>query len=396
MLAGTVNDSAVNDESDYKTKLQFSADPPQLFTNTNAAGRLAIQFDNRVSMKKSRSRKSVSKADDGKLRLQKLLAQHGHGSRRSCEEFILDGRVEVDGQVIKKLGSRVDPEKQKVTLDGERIIQPRLEYFMLNKPPGVVSTAKDPTGRIRVIDLIKTKNRVYNVGRLDKSSEGMILVTNDGDLANKLTHPRYGVEKKYLVTVVGRPSLQQLNQLKRGIYLAEAFVQVANVRVKKKLRDSTTLEIVLDEGRNREIRRILARIGHKVTELKRVAIGPLTLGDLPTGSHRRLTPAEVKLLMRFASGATVKRKPAKRSSRNKAVNLSDERKPGFRKGKVAGKKKATKRKSTKRKSTKRKSKGRKKAKVSLGRAKGRLEGRTTKKRALKKSSKSGVRKKRSR
>ena len=177
---------------------------------------------------------SNSSADDGKVRLQKLLAQHGHGSRRSCEEFILAGRVEVDGQVIKKLGTQVDPDKQKVTFDGERIIQPRLQYFMLNKPPGVVSTAKDPTGRLRVIDLIKTNTRVYNVGRLDKSSEGLILVTNDGDLANRLTHPRYGVEKKYHVLVAGRPTTQQLSQLQRGVYLAEAFVQVSNVRVKKK------------------------------------------------------------------------------------------------------------------------------------------------------------------
>ena len=328
-------------------------------------------------MKKSQPKKSKSKVDDAKVRLQKLLAHHGHGSRRSCEEFILEGRVEVDGQVVKKLGTRVDPEIQKVTLDGERIIQRRLEYFMLNKPPGVVSTAKDPTGRVRVIDLIKTKTRVYNVGRLDKSSEGLILVTNDGDLANRLTHPRYGVEKKYMVTVAGRPTMQQLNQLKRGIYLAEAYVQVANVRVKKKLRDSTVLEIILDEGRNREIRRILARIGHKVTELKRVAIGPLALGDLPTGSHRRLTAAEVKLLLRFASSA--ERKPAKRKVKKKSVRRSDDRKSTFGKRKKSGKKKTVR--GRKKKST-----------VSAGRAKGRA----TKKRALKKSSKSGVRKKRSR
>ena len=318
-------------------------------------------------MKKSPAAKSRKTSDDGKIRLQKLLAQHGHGSRRSCEEFIVEGRVEVDGRVVKKLGTRVDPEKQKVTLDGERIIQPRLQYFVLNKPPGVVSTAKDPTGRLRVIDLIKTNTRVYNVGRLDKSSEGLILVTNDGDLANRLTHPRYGVEKKYHVMVAGRPTVQQLNQLKRGIYLAEAFVQVSNVKIKKKLRDSTMLEIVLDEGRNREIRRILARIGHKVTQLKRVAIGPLALGDLPTGSHRKLEASEVKKLKRFASSA--KSKPAKRKVKKKSVKQnSDDRNSPF----------------SKRKKAKKKSRSRKAANASLGRAKGRAN----KKRAPKKSSKS--------
>ena len=317
-------------------------------------------------MKKSPPKKSRKSSDDGKVRLQKLLAQHGHGSRRACEEFILEGRVEVDGRVVKKLGTRVDPEKQKVTLDGEQIILRRLEYFMLNKPPGVVSTAKDPTGRVRVIDLIKTTTRVYNVGRLDKSSEGLILVTNDGDLANRLTHPRYGVEKKYHVMVAGRPTLQQLNQLKRGVYLAEAFVQVSNVKIKKKLRDSTMLEIVLDEGRNREIRRILARIGHKVTQLKRVAIGPLALGDLPTGSHRRLEASEIKKLKRFTS--TSKGKTAKRKVKKKSVKRSDDKTPFGRK------------------KSKKKVRGRKSATVSMGRAKGR----TKKKRALKKSSKSSI------
>ena len=308
---------------------------------------------------------SNSSADDGKVRLQKLLAQHGHGSRRSCEEFILAGRVEVDGQVIKKLGTQVDPDKQKVTFDGERIIQPRLQYFMLNKPPGVVSTAKDPTGRLRVIDLIKTNTRVYNVGRLDKSSEGLILVTNDGDLANRLTHPRYGVEKKYHVLVAGRPTTQQLSQLQRGVYLAEAFVQVSNVRVKKKMRDATLLEIVLDEGRNREIRRLLARIGHKVRELKRVAIGPLALGELPTGSHRMLTSAEIKLLKRFAS--ETKKKPARKATQKKKAVKRLEGSP-----KNLGRKKKSSRKKSRKKT------------ASVGRARGRVKDSTPSKNSKKK------------
>ena len=145
------------------------------------------------------------------------------------------------------------PPNRFVFVDGERLQETRLQYFMLNKPPGVLSTVSDPSGRLRVVDLINTDMRVYNVGRLDKSSEGMILVTNDGDLANLLTHPRYGVSKTYQVLVRGVPSRDILSQMKKGVYLAEAKVQVANVRSLKKTQDGCWLEIVLDEGRNREI-----------------------------------------------------------------------------------------------------------------------------------------------
>ena len=265
-------------------------------------------------MKKSRNQsKKILDSKDNRIRLQKVLADHGRGSRRVCEEFILEGRVEVDGRPVTKLGTKVDPETQKITLDGERLIPQQLQYFMLNKPPGVVSTAKDPSGRLRVIDLIKTNRRVYNVGRLDKSSEGLILVTNDGDLANRLTHPRYGIEKKYHVLVKGRPSREDLATLKKGMYLAEAKVQVQNVRVRKNLKDRTWLEIVLDEGRNREIRRILAKIGHKVIQLRRVAIGPLVLGDLPVGTHRQLTPQEVKKLKKATTEVVRKPRNARKS-----------------------------------------------------------------------------------
>ena len=239
-----------------------------------------------LNMAKKKKIESDKKSVAVPQRLQRVLASAGIGSRRECEQLITEGRVEVEGQIVIELGTKVDPDSQKIRVDGQRLKMPRLQYFMLNKPPGVVSTAQDPAGRVRVVDLIKTKERVYNVGRLDKSSEGLILVTNDGDLANKLTHPRYGVEKRYLIHVVGKPSRETMEQMKRGIYLAEAKVRVSNVKVKKSLKDSTWLEIVLDEGRNREIRRILARLGHKVTRLRRVAIGPLNLGELPLGAHR--------------------------------------------------------------------------------------------------------------
>ena len=257
------------------------------------------------------------------MRLQRLLAQAGFGSRRQCEELITEGRVQVDGQIVDTLGVRVHVEKQKVMVDGVRVKPIRLQYFAVNKPPGVVSTCSDPAGRMRVIDLINTDQRVYNVGRLDKSSEGLILVTNDGDLADRLTHPRYGVEKTYSVTVAGRPHVEELRSLEGGVYLAEGLAKVSSVRIRKRRKQSTDLQMVLTEGRNREIRRLLAKLGHKVTRLQRVAIGPLHLDGLPVGGHRRLDHAEVEALKRateFGSQAKRGRKPATKRSRVTSVH----------------------------------------------------------------------------
>lgn len=234
------------------------------------------------------------------MRLQKALALSGFGSRRDCEAMITEGRVEVDGEIITRLGSTADPQEQVIRVDGQKLNLPRYRYFMLNKPTGVISTASDPAGRIRVIDLIDSDQRVFNVGRLDKSSEGLILVTNDGELANHLTHPKYGVYKTYQVQVAGLPDIKQLNQLKRGIHLAEGIAKVADIRIKRTQKSTTELILVLDEGRNREIRRLLASIGHKVLQLRRIAIGPLKLGELPTGAYRELTKLEVSKLWEVA------------------------------------------------------------------------------------------------
>ncbi|MGI9518191.1 MAG: pseudouridine synthase [Pirellulaceae bacterium] len=270
--------------------------------------------------KRKKSSRGASRADGHEpetVRLQRFLAQAGLGSRRECEELIAEGRVTIDGKVVQTMGVRVDAEKQKVLLDGTRVKPTRLQYFMVNKPPGVLSTCSDPAGRMRVIDLINTDQRVYNVGRLDKSSEGLILVTNDGDLANRLTHPSYGVKKTYLATVAGNPRLADLQLLKRGIRLAEAVARVAEVRIKKRRRDSCDLIIVLEEGRNREIRRLLAHIGHKVTRLRRIAIGPLQLGELPPGHNRRLEYAEIVALKQASS-----RQRRARVSRHQPVESS--------------------------------------------------------------------------
>jgi 23S rRNA pseudouridine2605 synthase len=237
----------------------------------------------------------------GPQRIQRILAAAGHGSRRECEELITTGRVEVDRQVITHLGAKADPGSQEIRVDGQRLANSQPVYYLVNKPVGVVTTNSDPAGRPRVIDLVPDRNRVFPVGRLDLSSEGLIIVTNDGDLANQLTHPRYGVEKTYEIEIAGRVEPAQFAKLKSGVHLAEGFARVVSVFVKKQRPQSTLLEMVLAEGKNREIRRILARVGHKVLRLKRTAIGPIKLADLPKGTYRLLSRQEVQSLRENAS-----------------------------------------------------------------------------------------------
>jgi len=237
-------------------------------------------------------------------RLQKVLAAAGLGSRRECEELILAGRVDISGTVVTELGTRVDPDRQPIRVDGVRLPQPKRVYYALNKPAGVVCTNRDPSGRPRAIDLIPGKHeRLFAVGRLDLHSEGLILLTNDGELANRLTHPRYGVQKTYRVVVAGHPSREVMVTLRQGVHLAEGLARVAGVRIKGRQKQSTVLEMVLKEGRNREIRRVFARVGHKVLRLVRIGIGPLRLGDLPVGEHRRLSRKELDALRRAAREA---------------------------------------------------------------------------------------------
>lgn len=244
-------------------------------------------------------------------RLQKVLSAAGIASRRDAEELILEGRVQVDGEVVRELGTRVDRMRQEIRVDGEPLPRPKLAYFAVHKPVGLVSTMNDPSGRPRVIDLLPPSlGRLYNVGRLDLGSEGLILVTNDGDLANRLTHPRHGVEKTYQVEVAGTPAREVLQTLEKGVYLAEGKAKVKSARIKSRRKQSTLLEIVLTEGRNREIRRLLARMGHKVQRLIRIAVGPVRLGEMPAGAYRRLTPEEVAKL-RVAAGETAPPRPRK-------------------------------------------------------------------------------------
>lgn len=236
-------------------------------------------------------------------RLNKVLAASGVASRRDCDELIAEGRVEVDRKVVTELGLRVDPARQEIRVDGEAISRPRLVYYAVHKPQGVVSTSRDPSGRPRVTDMLPPEaGRLFSVGRLDMSSEGLMLLTNDGELANRLAHPRYGVEKTYVVEVAGHPEPDVLAKLRRGIHLAEGSARVVSVGIKTQRKKSTVLQFVLREGRNREVRRLLAHVGHKVQRLVRVAIGRLKLGELPAGAYRPLTHQEIAALRQLAFG----------------------------------------------------------------------------------------------
>lgn len=235
-------------------------------------------------------------------RLHKILAQAGLGSRRKCENLIKSGRVSINGKQINDLGQMVDPDSNSIYCDGESIKRQKKKYFLLNKPRGYVCTnvanSKDP----RAIDLLShIEQRVYTVGRLDKDSEGLIIVTNDGELANLLTHPRYGIEKTYLVVVKGRISDATLKVLKSGVWVSEGKALPARVKIISRRYKHSTLEIVLTEGKNREIRRILAKIDHPVISLKRIKIGPLRMHySLRVGKYRSLSREEVESLYSLA------------------------------------------------------------------------------------------------
>lgn len=266
--------------------------------------------------KSGRNTKAAGRGGDasGPIRLQRVLASAGYGSRRQCEELIEAGRVDVDGEIVTRLGTTVDTEVAKVRVDGDLLKPRKLVYYAVNKPIGVVTTNRDPHGRPRVIDLVPPVERVFPVGRLDLNSEGLILLTNDGELAQRLTHPRFGVRKVYRVTVAGKVEPATLRQMRHGIYLAEGHVRVEGAKLLKSRSRSTELEIVLREGKNREIRRILARLGHKVQHLRRIAVGPLRLGDLPAGAHRLVRQNEIEKLWAAteeeSSGASRNQRPS--------------------------------------------------------------------------------------
>jgi 23S rRNA pseudouridine2605 synthase len=234
-------------------------------------------------------------------RLNKVLAHAGVGSRRHVEGLIKAGRVSVDGRKVSDLATRVEAGKQRICVDGQTVRLEKPVYWLVNKPRGYVCTNYDPAHRPRAIDLVpRVEQRVYVVGRLDEQSEGLLLLTNDGDLAHRLLHPRFGVEKTYQVLVAGNPSREDVQQLLKGVYLSEGRVRARRVKRLRSQGESVWLEIVLNEGKNREIRRMLARLGHKVLRLERTAIGPVRMGNLSSGKARRLARSELAQLQEAA------------------------------------------------------------------------------------------------
>jgi 23S rRNA pseudouridine2605 synthase len=231
-------------------------------------------------------------------RLQKVLARAGIASRRGAEELIRQGKVRVDGKVVTEMGTKVDPETQVIKCNGVALAsQEKKVYILLHKPSGYLSTVYDPQGRPIVTDLLKNiKERVYPVGRLDLDTEGALLLTNDGELAQKILHPSHEVNKTYVAKVKGLPGRKKLDALSKGIVLEGRKTWPASIKVLNKKDQSATIRITIHEGRKRQVRKMFEAIGHPVLELKRIAYGQLELGELGPGKYRFLTPADIKFI----------------------------------------------------------------------------------------------------
>ena len=255
-------------------------------------------------------------------RLQKVLAQAGVASRRAAEKLIADGRVTVNGEVVRMMGTKADPAHDDIRVDGRRLGPPqRARYILLNKPTGYVTTRSDPQRRPTVIDLLRdVREYIYPVGRLDYDSEGLVLLTNDGELAAQLTHPRHGVERTYEVRVAGIPDAEALERLRKGIVLDGRRTLPADVSLLNARRDREgALRLTIREGRNRQVRRMCEAIGHPVRALRRVRVGPLDDNRLKAGQWRELTPDEVQTLREVLG------RPRRPLQRRKRADQSDNR-----------------------------------------------------------------------
>ena len=232
------------------------------------------------------------------MRLQKYLAHCGVASRRKSEELIRQGSVSVNGEVITEMGYKVVPEKDEVTYQG-RVVVPEEEkiYIMLNKPEGVITSADDQFSRKTVLDFVSTEYRIYPIGRLDYDTSGLILLTNDGNFANEMMHPKFKVPKKYHALVRERPNEEELQAFQKGLQIEDYFTAPASIRILEN-HSLCLLEIIIHEGRNRQVRKMCDAIGHPVIKLKRVAIGDLSLGRMKEGEWRRLSEDEIKGLLR--------------------------------------------------------------------------------------------------
>ncbi len=249
-----------------------------------------------------------------KIRIQKIIANAGISSRREAEKMILEGLVTINGKVVKELGTQVDPEQCHIKVRGKLIRpQTRKITLALHKPSGVVTTLHDPEGRPTVTSLLRgVRERVVPVGRLDYNSEGLLIMTNDGDLANLLMHPKYHLPKVYTVKVKGKPDPEKLRKLSRGTRLPEGMTGPSVIRKVHHYQANTSLEITLYEGKNRQIRRMFSGIGHPVLKLKRIRIGPIHLKGLAPGSYRRLEKWEIEELTAWTTRAAPRKRKAGR------------------------------------------------------------------------------------
>jgi len=238
----------------------------------------------------------------GRQRLQKILAAAGVDSRRRCEELIREGVVRVNSAVVDTLPAFADPDKDVITVYGKKVRAAPKVYYLLNKPRGVICTNRDPQGRTKAIDIVPAPGRIFCVGRLDVDTTGLIILTNDTELANRLTHPRYELSKTYLATVKGRVTAEQVEKLKAGVWLAEGRTGRASVKILRRGPKQSSLEITIRQGLNRQVRRILAKVGLPVKSLARIRIGKLDARGLGLGSYRPLTRAEVAYLRRATRG----------------------------------------------------------------------------------------------
>jgi pseudouridine synthase len=234
-------------------------------------------------------------------RLQKILAQAGIASRRHSEELIKAGRVSVNGQVVTQLGTQADPEVDQIVVDGRPVsLSTQRAYFLLNKPRGYLSTCYDPQGRKTVLELVPYAPGLHPVGRLDKDTSGLLILTNDGEFTEALTHPRHGVAKTYVAEVKGRPNPGAIEKLRTGVRLEGGLTLPAQVEILERYKDTTLLAITIREGRNRQVRRMTEAVGHPVVKLERVSIGELSAQELPPGQFRPLTAGEIAALRRQA------------------------------------------------------------------------------------------------
>ena len=263
-----------------------------------------------TSKRLARKKTVKSRKPEGKERLQKILAAAGIDSRRNCEELILDGAVRVNRDIVDELPAFVDPENDVITVNGKRIKSADKVYYLLNKPKGVICTNSDPQGRKKAIDLVDCDQRIFCVGRLDIDTIGAIILTNDSELTNRLTHPKFELPKTYEVKLKGRIDGDAIEKLKKGVWLSEGRTEKSSVKVLKRSHSESLIQVVIRQGLNRQVRRIMARVGFKVASLKRTQIGNITIKGMRVGQYRKLTQGQIDYLMKATSKVKAISSPA--------------------------------------------------------------------------------------